>query len=475
MLIPRRFFAALCLGGLLLASPANADMFQNAANASLPAALDNLGLGLAASPMFSRLGLLGGTPTDAALRIGTLATTPFPTPDPAMIFGRALVTSTNAHGITDASSFNGTGVDSAYNSYDARTSIIHTGSSSGSHYAGFQNRPELNNTAEVPNVIGYSDAGAELNTAFNVAKYYAFRANPPTINSTGKITQYFGTRYEEIFSSVATDVWPIYQEGNSLDNQQAYFGSRLCLGANKCGAQLGFGGARTTDKIIEDASVWNVGSTQTPVIMAGQINLNHATDGLTYWSHRPNFKTLQNNSGAHIALSVNAKAGDTTASAFNLTGRLVGISTTWSADTGYTGTISRGLALYIPDGAKASSTVTGQAGIAIVNQTAGTNNVGLLTGVAAAATVPTGNFQIYANGTDPSFFGNGSVFFSPATGVTATTSTGPFPYFPSMNGPPTGVPASATNGRTAIVVDHLNSKICWYQNASSVWKCATGS
>lgn len=51
---------ALAAGLLLaMAMPAAADMYQNAANASLPAALDNLGLGVASTPNFSALRLNG--------------------------------------------------------------------------------------------------------------------------------------------------------------------------------------------------------------------------------------------------------------------------------------------------------------------------------------------------------------------------------------------------------------------------------
>lgn len=57
----------------------------------------------------------------------------------------------------------------------------------------------------------------------------------------------------------------------------------------------------------------------------------------------------------------------------------------------------------------------------------------------------------------------------------ATNATGPFPYFPTMAGTPTGVPAAATAGQTAIVINSSTHQICWYEFANSAWKCATGS
>lgn len=56
----------------------------------------------------------------------------------------------------------------------------------------------------------------------------------------------------------------------------------------------------------------------------------------------------------------------------------------------------------------------------------------------------------------------------------ATNATGSFPYIPTMAGAPTGVPASATAGQTAIVIDSTDHKICWFEQATSAWKCAAG-
>lgn len=57
----------------------------------------------------------------------------------------------------------------------------------------------------------------------------------------------------------------------------------------------------------------------------------------------------------------------------------------------------------------------------------------------------------------------------------ATNAVNPYQYIATMGGAPTGVPANAANGRSAVVIDSTNHKICWYENAGSVWKCAAGT
>jgi hypothetical protein len=58
----------------------------------------------------------------------------------------------------------------------------------------------------------------------------------------------------------------------------------------------------------------------------------------------------------------------------------------------------------------------------------------------------------------------------------ATTATAGFFFINSMAGTPTGAPASWATGVIPIVVDTINSKICWNQTgAGNGWKCAAGS
>jgi hypothetical protein len=57
----------------------------------------------------------------------------------------------------------------------------------------------------------------------------------------------------------------------------------------------------------------------------------------------------------------------------------------------------------------------------------------------------------------------------------ATTAVGPFLFVPAMAGAPTGVPADAAAGRTAVVNDSLNHRLCWYEQVNSAWKCVTGN
>jgi hypothetical protein len=65
----------------------------------------------------------------------------------------------------------------------------------------------------------------------------------------------------------------------------------------------------------------------------------------------------------------------------------------------------------------------------------------------------------------------GGVLASSPTAI-ATNSTDPFLYIPTMTGPPTGAPASAAAGRTAIVWDSTNKKFCAYNQPTTAWECS---
>lgn len=54
----------------------------------------------------------------------------------------------------------------------------------------------------------------------------------------------------------------------------------------------------------------------------------------------------------------------------------------------------------------------------------------------------------------------------------ATSATGPFFYASAMAGKPTGTPVSASAGRSALAVDTVNHKICWYEQATATWNCS---
>jgi hypothetical protein len=65
----------------------------------------------------------------------------------------------------------------------------------------------------------------------------------------------------------------------------------------------------------------------------------------------------------------------------------------------------------------------------------------------------------------------GGVLASRPTAI-ATNGTDPFLYIPTMAGTPSGVPTSAAAGRTAIVWDSTNKKLCAYNQPTTAWACS---
>ena len=108
---------------------------------------------------------------------------------------------------------------------------------------------------------------------------------------------------------------------------------------------------------------------------------------------------------------------------------------------------------------------TGGAGTFVM----GTNNSGEVVTVRAGGTT-----AITISGSTQNVVMSTSTVMAPATAL-ATTATNPFPYIPTSAGTPTGVPNAAAAGRSAIINDTTNHKLCWYEQANAAWKCALGS
>jgi hypothetical protein len=117
--------------------------------------------------------------------------------------------------------------------------------------------------------------------------------------------------------------------------------------------------------------------------------------------------------------------------------------------------------------AGAGGTVTNEAvNIALGSgSSAGTTNYGLrITGNGGAASA---NWAIHSASTALSQLLTLRIGTGTAIATNATTG---FLYIPTCAGTPTGVPANAANGATAMVFDTTGVKIWFYSNVAGAWK-----
>lgn len=381
---------------LLAASPAWAQshsgggMNPQASNATLPDAVNNLGLGAAATVQFTRLGLDGQAPgfTDSWLRIGTLSSLS-PTPDPVFVFGRTINTTSNAHGITDASVFNGTGSGSSYNSYDSRPQIEATGSTGGSHFVSFQARPDVVGTASVPNLRGFHYQPQLWDSAYadEIDGFYGLN---PNFNGTSSYRIYKMFYAEKVSTAACCGggAWSFYDNGNLN-----YFGGFVGFGYNTPTAPIEFGGARGDEVTVKDIHSVYTRTTNGSAWLFTPLTNFPATGTQQFWTIRPAFAPLANSSSIIYGVNFAPQLGSGSANAFNVTGELTALRTGWTTDSLYTGAVTKLFGEHIVDATAGGATITGQAGLVIDNLATGTNRTLLLLG---STTVPSGVFSIYS-------------------------------------------------------------------------------
>jgi hypothetical protein len=69
----------------------------------------------------------------------------------------------------------------------------------------------------------------------------------------------------------------------------------------------------------------------------------------------------------------------------------------------------------------------------------------------------------------------GDVFVAGLPTALPANSTSKFMYVPTMAAKPTGTPANAAAGRTAMVVATTSHQLCWYEQPTTAWYCVTGT
>ena len=362
----------------------------------------------------SRLGLDGASAfTDAWLRIGTLSSLS-PTPDPVFIFGRTINTTSNAHGITDASVFNGVSAGvSAYNSYDARPQIQSVGAAGSSHYVSFQARPEVVGTANVPLLLGYHFEPQLWDTA-NADAIYAVHGLPIQLNDSSTFRQYYGVRID-LQTATPTGanggVWSFYDEGNL----NTFLGP-VGLGTNfpSTSNALDIEGNRTDFTAVQDGTSYVRTTAGSGWFLAAATTFP-ASGTQQYFNVRPSFSPSAASSADIYSINTSPTLGTAAANSNNVTGELVGSRIHWNVGSGYTGTISKMVGTHIVDASIGGATLTSQAGLWIENFAAGTNRTLICAG---CSSIPTGIFSIYSPTSKNVFSGGQMLLGGSSTAMT---------------------------------------------------------
>lgn len=347
------------------------------------------------------IGFLGATSAGGIpIYMGTVSTS---TPDPLFVFARTIsVGSSNAHGITDGSSFTG----GSYNSYDARPSIIST--AIGGHYAGFQARPDFANAAAVTNGIMFSSAPT-MSGAGDVDFMYSFYAQTPTVSGVGNVGRWYGFRAEPV-TTQADLAWGVYVEN------QSYFGGLVGIGVIQPSARLHFAGSETDVVTLSDDSQITI-STSLNILnfTPPRITLTAATGTAQYLLIRPVFIPTQNTAHDLYVINNGLTIGNATANAFNMTGDVSEQTTQINFGAGYTGTLSKVFGHRIINPTIGSATITTFTGINIQALSAAANNTSLLIGGNNAVA---GNWAIYSSSSyDSAIIGRVGFGGVPAAGI----------------------------------------------------------
>jgi hypothetical protein len=336
------------------------------------------------------LGFLGASSAGGfAIYIGTVATT---TPDPVFVLGRIINTSGNSHGLTDNSEFTGTGTNSSYNSYDGRAKIKQTGTSGSSHHAVFQARPDIDNTATVPQVILFSGAPQLLNTG-GTDFLYNFLAQTPGIASSGIIGRWYGLKAEPVTTSQALLAWGVYVEN------QSYFGGNVGINIIQPTADLHIDGNQTDQSLIIDGTNRTLTTSKNVIDLTPDISFTGSSGSLQFLLNRPTITTTQNSSVAIYGLNTGITFGG--ANAFSLTGDLRPFYSRILWGASYTGTVSRAENIYIANMATPGGSVVRQSGIIIEDLSGGTNNSLLVLGATQSVV---GDWSLYSASSKLSHF-----------------------------------------------------------------------
>lgn len=207
-------------------------MLPDAANAALPSARSNLGLGTANDVIFAGLGVGGATSITLPFQDGNAWDSTGPSQDPRITLFSSFNGTGNAHGFRSYRQFTGTGSTSSFNDFDAFSTVLQAGTDVTAHYAGYEARPNLNtgttgvSGASLPRATMYQ-AIPLIGVGSTVTEYESFMSWPNNVQ--GNVTTGYGFRARSM-NTISNPTWAATAWAFYADSDPSFFGGDTDVG-----------------------------------------------------------------------------------------------------------------------------------------------------------------------------------------------------------------------------------------------------